>query len=94
MATPHVAGSAALLKQLHPNWTPAQIKSALMTTATENVWTNTSQTIRAGVLDRGAGRIDLTKAGTPGITLDQPSLSAGEISAGPAQGLHHQGDAT
>jgi subtilisin family serine protease len=82
MATPHVAGSAALLKQLHPTWSPAQIKSALMTTATENVWTTAAQTTRAGVLDRGAGRIDLTKAGTPGITLDQPSLSAGEITAG------------
>jgi hypothetical protein len=82
MATPHVAGSAALLKQLHPDWTPEQIKSALMTTATENVWTNTAKTIFAGVLDRGAGRIDLTKAGSPGLTLDQPSLSAGEITAG------------
>ncbi len=87
MATPHVAGSAALLVQLHPNWTPAQIKSALMTTATENVWTNTAKTILAGVLDRGAGRIDLTKAGTPGITLDQASLSAGEITAGQSRGF-------
>jgi subtilisin family serine protease len=82
MATPHVAGSAALLKQLHPDWTPAQIKSSLMTTATESVWTDFLQTLRAGVLDRGAGRIDLTKAGTPGLTIDQPSLSAGEITAG------------
>jgi subtilisin family serine protease len=82
MATPHVAGSAALLVQLHPNWMPAQVRSALMTTATEDVWTNTAKTIFAGVLDRGAGRIDLTKAGNPGITLDHPSLSAGEITAG------------
>ena len=92
MARPHVAGSAALLLQLHPNWTPAQVKSALMTTANENVWTDTNQNVRASVLARGAGRIDLTKAGTPGLTLDNPSLSAGELVAGPGQGLHDPGD--
>ena len=82
MATPHVAGSAALLLQLHPGWKPWQVKSALMTTATEDVWLNTAQTVRAGLLDRGAGRIDLTKAGNPGLTVDQPSLSGGELTAG------------
>jgi minor extracellular serine protease Vpr len=82
MATPHVAGSAALLVQLHHDWKPWQVKSALMTTATENVWLDSGQTLRAGVLDRGAGRIDLTKAGNPGLTVDQPSLSGGELTAG------------
>jgi minor extracellular serine protease Vpr len=84
MATPHVAGSAALLIQLHPDWTPSQVKSALMTTATEKVYLDTALTQPAGVLDRGAGRIDLTKAGNPGLTLDQPSLSGGEVAAGQA----------
>jgi len=56
-----------------------------MTTATEDVWTSETQTVRAGVLDRGAGRIDLTKAGLPGLTLDRPSLSAGEVHAGDAK---------
>jgi subtilisin family serine protease len=82
MATPHVAGSVALLKQLHPGWTPAQLKSALMTTATEDVFLNTSHTAKADVLDRGAGRIDLTKAGDPGLTLSPSSLSGGEVAAG------------
>ena len=82
MATPHVAGAAALLLQLHPWWTPAMVKSALMTTATEDVFLNTTQTVRAGVLDRGAGRIDLTKAGDPGLVVNKPSLSGREMGAG------------
>ena len=82
MATPHVAGAAALLRQLHPKWTPAQVKSALMSTATEQVFLDTAQAIPASVLDRGAGRIDLTKAGDPGLAFDQPSISGGERQAG------------
>jgi subtilisin family serine protease len=82
MATPHVAGAAALLLQLHPWWTPAMVKSALMTTATEDVFLDNAKTQRAGVLDRGAGRIDLAQAGNPGLVVDKPSLSGGETSAG------------
>jgi subtilisin family serine protease len=79
MATPHVAGAAALLLQLHPSWTPAMVKSALMSTATEAVFATTARTTRAGVLDRGAGRIDLTQAGNPGLVFDRLSLSGGEL---------------
>jgi subtilisin family serine protease len=82
MATPHVAGAAALLLQKYPWWTPAMVKSALMTTATEDVFTTTARTTRAGVLAQGAGRIDLTKAGDPVLTLDEPSLSGRHMGTG------------
>ncbi len=53
MSAPHVAGVAALLRALHPGWTPAQIKSALMTTAID---------LNQEVMVQGAGRIDAFKA--------------------------------
>lgn len=84
MAAPHVAGAAALLRQLHPGWMPTQVKSALMSTADEQVFLDVARTQRAKVLDRGAGRIDLVKAAKPGLTFDQPSLSTGELPAGKA----------
>src|SRR5258708_10359307 len=78
------AGAAALLKQLHPRWKPWQIKSALMTTANEDVFLNTTRTAPAGLLDRGAGRINLARAAQPELLLDRPSLSVGELAAGQA----------
>jgi 2',3'-cyclic-nucleotide 2'-phosphodiesterase/3'-nucleotidase len=81
MSAPHVAGAAALLKQMHPDWTPTQIRSALMTTAETEVWLDADQTALASVLDMGAGRIDLAKAGNPGLTFDYPSVSFGGVRA-------------
>ena len=70
MSSPHVAGAGALLKQLSPTWTPGQIKSALMTTATiKKVFKEDSETA-ADPFDVGSGRIDLQKAIKPGITFD------------------------
>ncbi|HEU5100366.1 MAG TPA: S8 family serine peptidase, partial [Roseiflexaceae bacterium] len=69
MSAPHVAGAGALLKALHPDWTPGQIKSALMTTAWTNVVKQDGVT-PADPYDMGSGRLDLTHAGDPGLTLD------------------------
>jgi uncharacterized repeat protein (TIGR01451 family) len=69
MASPHVAGAAALLKALHPDWSPGQIKSALMTTAKTDVRKPDGAT-PADPYDMGAGRIDLSRAGDPGLTFD------------------------
>jgi hypothetical protein len=85
MAAPHVAGSAALLKQIHPNWSPADIKSALMSTAVGDVWLDLEHTQPAGVLDRGAGRIQIDRAASPGLLFDRPALSFGRIIPSPGQ---------
>ncbi len=76
MAAPHVAGAAAVLRQLYPQWTPAQIKSALMSTAVFRDIYDYDGT-PAQPLAIGAGRIDLSRAVDPGVFLDPPSLSFG-----------------
>jgi len=81
MSAPHVSGAAALLKQLHPDWTPGQIKSALMSTAELDLL-DYDGVSEVGATDRGAGRIDLGMAGDPGLTFDKPSLSFGYMAIG------------
>ncbi|MDB5745521.1 MAG: peptidase and in kexin sedolisin [Massilia sp.] len=71
MSSPHVAGLAALLKQLHPTWSPAAIKSALMTTAATTF--NDGQPGAAnGRLPwaQGAGHVVPNKATDPGLVYD------------------------
>lgn len=69
MASPHVAGSYALLKALHgDDWTPAEAQSALMTTSVTDV-TDTDGSA-ADWFDMGAGRVDLNVAALAGLVLD------------------------
>ena len=77
MATPHVAGSAALLRQLRPSWSAAQIKSALVNTAKRPVYDHVNGTDPTGVLTRGGGRINLAGASTTPATLVPSSISFG-----------------
>jgi subtilisin family serine protease len=56
MASPHVAGVYLLMKQAHPEWTPAEAKSALMTTARQDV-TKEDGVTPADPFDMGAGHI-------------------------------------
>ena len=72
MSAPHVAGAALLLKDLHPEWTPGQIKSALMTTASPEVMKEDGIT-PADSFDYGSGRLDLTRAAAPGLTISAPA---------------------
>lgn len=69
MAAPHISGVAALLKQGHPDWSPAVIKSALMTTAHQDI-TLSDGTTPAIPFDFGSGHIVPNKANDPGLVYD------------------------
>jgi subtilisin family serine protease len=69
MSAPHVAGVAALLRQAHPDWSPAAIKSALMTTARQNVHQQDGRTA-ANPFDFGSGHIVPNVANDPGLVYD------------------------
>lgn len=74
MASPHIAGMAALLKQRHPSWSPAAIRSALMTSA-RDVFPSSAiapGSIQQGNLPwgQGAGFAQPTLAADPGLVYD------------------------
>ena len=85
MATPHVAGSAALLLQLHHNWTPEQVKSSLVSTAGA-AWGDTARTQEAPVTLEGGGLVALPRAADPELFTEPTSLSFEDLSVlhGPA----------
>lgn len=68
MATPHVSGVAALLAQRYPDWTPAQLKAALMSTATDAGHT---------AYEQGAGRVDAGRAATQQVFATTANLDFG-----------------
>ncbi|WP_203689440.1 S8 family peptidase [Streptomyces sp. SID12488] len=68
MATPHVAGAAAILKQEHPDWTYAEIKGALTGSAKGGKYTPFQQ---------GSGRIQVDKAIKQTVIADPASVSFG-----------------
>lgn len=69
MASPHVAGAFGLLKEAHPDWTAAQARSALMTTARQDL-RKTFGELAADPFDIGAGQIVPSAAFDPGLTYD------------------------
>ncbi|MFI7061950.1 S8 family serine peptidase [Kribbella sp. NPDC050124] len=72
MATPHVAGTAALLAQQHPDWNGEQLRNHLIATADPQTGSK--------VLDQGAGRVDADQVTESTLTLDTPELDYGFLS--------------
>ncbi|WP_345580309.1 S8 family peptidase [Streptomyces prasinosporus] len=68
MATPHVAGAAALLKQQHPEWKYAELKGALTASTKDGKYTP---------FEQGSGRVQVDKAITQTVIAEPVSLSFG-----------------
>ncbi len=68
MSSPHVAGVAALLMDLHPDWTPMEVKSALMTSAYDVL--DGPDTNPLVIFRQGAGHIRPNSAADPGLVFN------------------------
>jgi minor extracellular serine protease Vpr len=77
MAAPHVAGACALIKQAHPDWSPAEVKAALMNTA-KPIGPNPSALYRT--YEQGAGRIQVDEAIQTTSLVTPSSLRFGKYS--------------
>jgi minor extracellular serine protease Vpr len=90
MAAPHVAGACALIKQAHPDWTPEQIKAALMNTAKPLVKTGEADSSKVIVtaktgsyyrtFEQGAGRIQVDEAIKSASLVTPSSIQFGKFS--------------
>lgn len=86
MAAPHIAGIAALVKQKHFHWSPAAIKSALMTTSTtldragrplqaqQYSGSQTVSLVPATPFDYGSGHVNPRAALDPGLIFDAGNI--------------------
>lgn len=91
MASPHIAGLGALIREAHPSWSPAMIKSSLMTTARQNV-VKENGTTPADPFDFGAGHVDPNKAIDPGLVYDTDLFGYLAASCGTATPLVSEAD--
>lgn len=88
MAAPHIAGIAALIKQRHPRWSPAAIKSSLLTTsatldragnpilAQQYSETDAVKLVQGTPFDYGSGHVSPRAALDPGLIFDAGSFAS------------------
>ena len=97
MSAPHIAGIAALFKQLHPDWSPMAIKSALMTTSTDVLSTFTATAgADASALKafaQGAGHVQPNSAADPGLVYDSDLFDWAAFMCGTTPGFWTAGTA-
>jgi len=82
MSTPHIAGSAAVLLQLHNDWSPAQIKSALVNRADLVVKDAATGLHDIGPTAQGTGRENLSVSADATTWMDPVSASFGKVTLG------------
>ena len=76
-SAPHIAGLAAFVKGVHPAWSPARVKSAMMTTAYDLQGAH-------GALAEGAGHVDPRRFLDPGLVFDTPTRAWQGVLSGEA----------
>jgi hypothetical protein len=74
MSSPHAAGASALVRAVHPDWSPAEVKSALMTSATQDVVKEDGHT-PFDPFDAGAGGLDVDGATNPLVVLNETTAN-------------------
>ncbi len=82
MSTPHIAGSSAVLLGLNPDWSPAQIKSALVNRADLVIKDAVTGTHDVGPTAQGAGRENLSVSADATTWMDPASASFGRVTVG------------